>query len=167
MKSKAKSTAFLGMCVSLALVLAYVEILVPPIITAAPGIKMGLPNIIIIFMLYKRGVGSAIAVSFLRILLVSVLFGNVMSLSYSLAGGILSLAVMIILKKTDFLSPIGVSVAGGVAHNIGQILMAMLLLQTKELGYYMIVLTVTGIVSGAIIGLGGYWLQKRVKLNIK
>ena len=167
MKSKAKSTAFLGMCVSLALVLAYVEILVPPIITAAPGIKMGLPNIIIIFMLYKRGVGSAIAVSFLRILLVSVLFGNVMSLSYSLAGGILSLAVMIILKKTDFLSPIGVSVAGGVAHNIGQILMAMLLLQTKELGYYMIILTVTGIVSGAIIGLGGYWLQKRVKLNIK
>ena len=167
MKSKAKSTACLGMCVSLALVLAYVEILVPPIITAAPGIKMGLPNIIIIFMLYKRGVGSAIAVSFLRILLVSVLFGNVMSLSYSLAGGILSLAVMIILKKTDFLSPIGVSVAGGVAHNIGQILMAMLLLQTKELGYYMIILTVTGIVSGAIIGLGGYWLQKRVKLNIK
>ena len=167
MKSQAKTTAFLGLCVSLALVLAYVETLVPPIVSIAPGIKMGLPNLIIIFILYKRGIGSAVAVSFFRILLVSILFGNFMSLAYSLAGGFLSLVVMIILKKFDFLSQIGVSVAGGVAHNLGQILMAMLLLNTKELGYYMIVLTVTGIISGAVVGFGGYFLIKKVKLNVR
>lgn len=155
MKNKSKTVAFIGMCTALALILAYVEILIQPLFPTLPGIKMGLPNIIIVFLLYRRGSLSAIGVSLLRILLVSLLFGNVMALLYSLAGGILSILVMILLKKLRFLSPVGVSVAGGVTHNVGQILMAMLLLDTVELGYYLVVLTVTGTVAGILVGLCG------------
>ena len=155
MKNKSKTVAFIGMCTALALILAYVEILIQPLFPTLPGIKMGLPNIIIVFLLYRRGPLSAIGVSLLRILLVSLLFGNVMALLYSLAGGVLSILVMILLKKLRFLSPVGVSVAGGVTHNVGQILMAMLLLDTVELGYYLVVLTVTGTVAGILVGLCG------------
>jgi heptaprenyl diphosphate synthase len=155
MKNKSKTVAFIGMCTALALILAYVEILIQPLFPTLPGIKMGLPNIIIVFLLYRRGASSAIGVSLLRILLVSLLFGNVMALLYSLAGGVLSILVMIILKKLRFLSPVGVSVAGGVTHNVGQILMAMFLLDTVELGYYLVVLTFTGTVAGILVGLCG------------
>ena len=99
MRNKAKNVAFLGLCTALALILAYVELLLQPLFPTIPGIKMGLPNIIIIFLLYRRGAYPAVWVSFLRIILVSMLFGNVMALLYSLAGGVLSLIVMIVLKK--------------------------------------------------------------------
>ena len=162
MTNKSKTTALLGVCVALAMVLAYIEVIIPPIFSAIPGIKMGLPNIIIVFLLYRRGPIFAAIVSFLRIVLVSLLFSNFVALMYSLAGGILSLIIMIILRKLHFLSSVGVSVAGGVTHNIGQILMAMLLLETAELGYYLAVLTVTGTISGILIGLCGASLIKRV-----
>lgn len=162
MTNKSKTTALLGVCVALAMVLAYIEVIIPPIFSAIPGIKMGLPNIIIVFLLYRRGPIFAAIVSFLRIVLVSLLFSNFVALMYSLAGGILSLIIMIILRKLHFLSAVGVSVAGGVTHNIGQILMAMLLLETAELGYYLAVLTVTGTISGILIGLCGASLIKRV-----
>ena len=162
MKSKSHSTAFFGLCCALALVLAYVEVLMQPLFPALPGIKMGLPNVIIIFLLYRRGAVSAAGVSLLRILLAGLLFGNAMSLAYSLTGGILSLAVMVVLKKLGFMSEIGVSVAGGVVHNAGQILMAMLLLETAELGYYLIVLIVTGTVAGLFVGILGAILNKRL-----
>ena len=123
---------------------------------------MGLPNIIIIFLLYRRGASSAIGVSLLRIFLVSILFGNVMALLYSLAGGILSLGVMILLRKLNFMSEVGVSVAGGVMHNVGQILAAMLLLETTELAYYLVVLTVTGTIAGILIGLCGSLLIRKI-----
>ena len=160
--NKSKSVAFFGVCTALAMILAYVEVLLPPIFPAVPGIKMGLPNIIIVFLLYRRGSISAIAVSLLRVALVSMLFGNAMALLYSLSGAILSLLVMIILRKLNFLSTVGVSVAGGVAHNVGQILMAMLLLETSELFYYLVVLTVTGTIAGILIGLCGSLIIKRI-----
>lgn len=163
---KSKKVAFLGLCTALALILAYVEILMQPLFPSIPGIKMGLPNIIIVFLLYRRSAASAVGVSLLRILLVSILFGNVMTLSYSLAGGILSLFVMILLRRLNLMSEIGVSVAGGVTHNLGQILMAMLLLETAELGYYMVVLTITGTVAGVLIGLCGALLIKKVPKNL-
>lgn len=163
---KSKKIAFLGLCTALALILAYVEILIQPLFPSIPGIKMGLPNIIIVFLLYRRGYASAIGVSLVRILLVSILFGNVVALSYSLAGAFLSLAVMILLKKLNILSTVGVSVAGGVAHNAGQILAAMLLLETAELGYYLAVLTVTGTVAGILIGLCGSILIKKIPKKI-
>ena len=161
MNKRSKNVAFLGMCTAVALILAYVEILMQPIFSAFPGIKMGLPNIIIVFLLYRRSVASAIGVSLLRMILVSILFGNAMALLYSLAGGVLSLAVMILLRRLNFMSAVGVSVAGGVAHNIGQILMAMLLLETAELGYYLAVLTVTGTIAGILVGLCGAILIKK------
>ena len=163
MKKSSKNVAFLGLCTALALILAYVEILLQPLFPAIPGIKMGLPNIIIIFLLYKRGAVPAMWVSLLRMILVSILFGNVMALLYSLAGGALSLLVMTVLKRLGFMSEIGVSVAGGVCHNIGQILMAMLLLETAELGYYLVVLAVTGTVAGILVGICGSLLIKYTK----
>ncbi len=162
MKHYGKKTAFLGLCTALALILAYVEVLLPPLLSAVPGIKMGLPNIIIIFLLYRRGPLSAAAVSLTRVLLVSLLFGNVMSMAYSIAGAILSLAVMALLRRLDFLSAVGVSVAGGVMHNVGQILMAMLMLGTAELGYYLVVLAVSGTIAGVLIGLCGGVLIRRI-----
>ncbi|MBP3381700.1 MAG: Gx transporter family protein [Clostridia bacterium] len=152
----------MGLCTALALVLAYVEAVLPPLFPAVSGIKMGLPNIIIVFLLYRRGAIPAAVVSLLRILLVSVLFGNGMALLYSLAGGALSLLVMLLLRRLGFLSAVGVSVAGGVTHNIGQILMAMLLLDTTQLGYYLVVLTVTGTVAGVLIGLCGAALIRKI-----
>lgn len=162
MHNKVKDTAFLGLCASLALGLAYIEVLMPPVFPAVPGIKMGLPNIILIFLLYRRGLASAATVSLLRMVLVTLLFGNWMAFLYSLAGGVLSMAVMALLKKLDFLSVTCVSVAGGVTHNVGQILMAMWLMNTAELGYYLIVLAVTGTIAGLLIGLCGALLIRRI-----
>lgn len=162
MHNKARDTAFLGLCVALALGLAYVELLLPPVFHAVPGIKMGLPNIILIFLLYRKGFLPAATVSLLRMVLVTLLFGNTMAFWYSLAGGVLSMAVMLLLKKLNFLSTAGVSVAGGVTHNVGQILMAMWLMNTVQLGYYLIVLAVTGTIAGLLIGLCAAQLIRRI-----
>ena len=163
MRSQTKTLTLLGLCTAVALVLSYVESLFPPIYAAVPGIKMGLPNIIIVFLLYRLSFKHAAAVSLVRVIAVALLFGNVMSLWYSLAGAALSLTAMALLKKTDRFSAVGVSVVGGVCHNVGQILVAMLVLQTAEIGYYMIVLTVTGTVAGVLIGLAGALLSERLK----
>ena len=157
-----KKITFLALFASLALLLSYVEMLLPPIFTGVPGIKMGLPNIVIILILYRFGIKEASIVSFVRLLIVSVLFGNITMLWYSLAGAVLSLAVMGILKKLDILSTVGVSVAGAIMHNVGQMIVAMLLMQTSEIGYYMIVLSITGTVAGIFIGLCGALLHKRL-----
>ena len=154
--------AYLGITTSMALILSWVEHLLPPIYSAIPGIKIGLPNIVIIFLLYRFGWREAAAVSLVRILIVSMLFGTPMTLAYSLAGGVLSLGIMILLKKLNFLSCVGVSVAGGVFHNIGQILMAVILLGTAEIAYYLIVLAVTGTVAGIFVGLAGGLLNEKV-----
>jgi heptaprenyl diphosphate synthase len=165
MRHKNKRVALLGMCAGIALVLAYAEAMLPPLYAAVPGIKLGLPNIAIIFILYRFGWKEAAAVSFVRIVAVSLLFGNPMTLAYSVAGGFLSLLVMAILQKLNFLSTVGVSVAGGVFHNVGQILMAMLLMGTAELGYYLIVLAVTGTVSGIFVGLCGSFAVRRIQIR--
>ena len=162
MRSTSRKLAYLGLCTAVALILAYVEVLLPPLFTAVPGIKLGLPNIAIIFVLYRYGVRHAAAVSFIRIAVVAMLFGNPMTFVYSLAGAALSLLVMALLRRMDFLSMVGVSVAGGVFHNVGQILMAMLLLGTAELGYYLIVLAITGTVSGVFVGLCGALAVRRI-----
>ena len=160
--SSTKSIAFLGISASVALLLSYIEFLLPPLFAAVPGIKIGLPNVIIIFVLYAVGVKAAAGVSFVRLCVSSLLFGNPVMFAYSAAGAVLSFLIMIILKKTDKLSAVGVSVAGGVSHNLGQIFVAMLLLNTPQIAYYMIVLTVTGTVSGVFIGLCGAYLVKRL-----
>ena len=160
--SRTKKVAFLGLAAALALLCSYVEALMPPLYAAVPGIKLGLPNIVILFLLYATDVRYAALVSLTRVCVAALLFGNVMTLSYSLAGAALSLTVMWLLKRTQLLSEVGVSVAGGVSHNLGQVLVAVLLLDTPQIAYYMIVLTLTGTVTGIFIGLCGGLLLRRL-----
>lgn len=163
MSNKSKKVALLGVLTSVALVLSYIEAILPPIWSAVPGIKMGFPNIVIIFLLYRFGVKEAAIVSFIRIFIVALLFGNVMTLAYSVAGAFLSIVLMAICKKTNAFSTVGTSIVGGVAHNLGQILVAIFLFDTIQIGYYMAVLAVTGTVAGVFIGLAGVFLLKRLE----
>ena len=148
---KTNKIAFLGMFTALAMIFSYIENLIPPLV-AYPGIKLGLANIAIIVILYKTGWKEAVAVSLIRVVLSSMMFSTLLSMLYSLAGAILSLIAMIILKKLK-LSKITISVVGGVFHNIGQILVAILMTETAEIMYYLPILLFTGTISGIIIGL--------------
>ena len=161
--SKITRVAQLGLFTAAALILSYVESLLPPIWAAVPGIKVGLPNIIIILILYKAGFKAAAAVSLIRVSIVALLFGSVMTLAYSLAGAILSLTLMALCKRFDLFSTVGVSIVGGVSHNLGQILVAIGLFESVQIGYYMIVLAFTGTVAGIFIGLAGSLLLKRLE----
>ena len=161
MKDRTKKIALLGILTSVALILAYLEAILPPLYAAVPGVKMGLPNLVIIFVLYRFGFKEAIAVSGIRLFIVALLFGNVMTLAYSVAGAVLSLTLMAILKKVNKFSTTGISVAGAVSHNLGQILVAIFLFETVQLGYYMLVLAITGSIAGIFIGIGANILIKR------
>lgn len=160
-KKQIHKLTLISLLTAASLILSYVEAVLPPIVTAVPGIKLGLPNIVVIFVLYRMGISSAATVSLIRIVLSSLLFGNPISFVYSLAGAFLSIAVMAVLRKMNFLSAVGVSVAGGIFHNVGQILAAMLLLHTAQIGYYLIVLAVTGTVAGFFVGICGAFLIGR------
>ena len=155
----------LGLTIALAMIMSYIEALVP-LSFAVPGIKMGLANIVIIFVLYKIGTKEAILVSLIRVILVSLLFSNVMAMAYSIAGAVLSLSVMWLLKKTDRFSFVGVSIAGGIMHNVGQIIMAVILLGTEQIALYLPVLIITGTVTGVVIGIVSGLVINRFK-NIR
>ncbi len=155
----------LGLTIALAMIMSYIEALVP-LSFAVPGIKMGLANIVIIFVLYKIGTKEAILVSLIRVILVSLLFSNVMAMAYSIAGAVLSLSVMWLLKKTDKFSFIGVSIAGGIMHNVGQIIMAVILLGTEQIALYLPVLIITGTATGVVIGIVSGLVINRFK-NIR
>lgn len=168
MKNRArlrKMTA-LSLLFALAMIFSFIESRLPTFIPI-PGVKLGLCNIVVIFTLLRLGVPSAIAVSLLRVLLSSLLFGNMAAFFYSLAGAVLSLAVMILLMKIQFFSPVGISVAGGVAHNIGQLIMAAIILGTAGVMYYLPVLLIAGTVAGALIGLAAAYLTKRTDIHFK
>lgn len=160
MKTQVKKLTFLSVLSSLAIILSFVESLLPPIWSAVPGIKMGLPNIVIIFLLYKFSVREAVVVSVIRLLIVGLLFGNFMTFLYSFAGAFLSLGVMWLLKSLGKFSQVGVSIAGAVSHNLAQVIVAILVLGTKEIGFYMPVLAVSGIVAGIFVGFSGILLLK-------
>ncbi len=162
-KDKVTRMAVLSLLTTVALILSYIESLLPPIWAAVPGIKLGLPNIIVILLLYKFGFKETVIVSFLRVFLVTLLFGSTMTLAYSLAGAALSLILMALCKHFRLFSAVGVSVVGGVSHNLGQILVAIAFFSTAQLGYYMIVLAVTGTVAGVFIGLAGTVLMRRME----
>lgn len=160
MKFEVKKLTFLSVLSALAIILSFVESLLPPIWSAVPGIKMGLPNIVIIFLLYKFSIKEAAIVSFIRLLIVVLLFGNFMTFLYSFAGAALSLLVMWLLKHINKFSQIGVSIAGAISHNLAQVMVALLLLQTKEIGFYFPILAVSGTVAGIFVGLSGIMLLK-------
>ena len=157
---KTKRLVLLAMLTAVAMILSYVES--PPPQIRIPGVKMGLANIAVIFALFRFGWKEAAALSLVRVLLVSLLFASVGAMLYSLAGAVLSLAVMALLRRIDRFSTVGISVAGGVAHNAGQILMAMLILQTKQLLVYLPVLAVSGIAGGVLTGLAAALLIRRI-----
>lgn len=159
---KTKKVAFLGLSIALAMILSFVESQIPALV-AIPGIKVGLPNLVMVFLLYRVGWRETVTVSIIRIILVSMLFGNVQTITFSLAGAVLSLLGMILLKKLGLFSCITVSIVGGILHNVGQIIAACFWTQTAEIAYYLPVLLVSGTIAGTAIGLVSGLLVKRLE----
>ena len=153
--------AYFGVFTALALIFSYIETLVP-ISFGIPGVKLGLANLIIVIALYKIPLREVYVLSIVRVLLSGVLFGNYFSIAYSLAGGLLSLTVMAILKKSGGFSVIGISIAGGVCHNIGQLVVAMIVVETFAMSYYMPVLLVAGLITGFLIGVVADQVLRRI-----
>ncbi len=155
-----------GMLISLAFIFSYLEAVIP-IPIPVPGVKLGLANLVTIVGLYTVGIKGTAAVSLVRIVLVGFTFGNASSMIYSLAGGALSLILMILAKKPGWFSQIGVSIIGGIGHNIGQISIAAVVVQTSGVFYYLPFLMAAGIVAGAVIGLLGGLVTARIKNFVK
>ena len=160
---KTKKLVTLAVTISMAMILSFVESRIPAFV-AIPGVKVGLANIAVIFALYKMGWREAISVSVIRVLLVALLFGSVVSLAYSIAGAVISLSLMILLKKLGIFTEVAVSVVGGITHNIGQILIAFLLLETSVVFYYLPFLLVSGVIAGIAVGIASALLIKRIKI---
>lgn len=156
-----KKIAYLGLFAALAIIFGYVETLLP-VFVGIPGIKLGLANLSVLFILYRYSYREAAVVSFVRILIIGFLFGSLFSILYSLAGAALSLTVMTLLKKKTDFSMLGISVAGGVSHNIGQLIVAMLIVENTSLIYYAPALLISGIVTGLLIGILTAEVEKRI-----
>ena len=161
---KTQKLTVMALTTTIALVLSFIESQIPAFV-AVPGVKMGLANIAIVYALYRLGWKEAALISLIRVVLVSLLFGSAASFLYSLAGAVLSLLGMALLKKTGKFTEIVVSVAGGVLHNIGQIAMASIILETDALRYYLPFLLVSGILAGVVIGLISGILIRRIHLS--
>ena len=159
MKNRA---AYFGVFTALAHIFSYVETLIP-ISFGIPGVKLGLANLVIVIALYKIRPGEALLLSVTRVALAGFIFGNYFSIIYSLAGGLLSLAVMAFLKKEGGFSVIGVSIAGGVSHNVGQLIVAMLVVETFSVIYYVPVLLAAGAITGFFIGILAEQMLRRLR----
>lgn len=148
---RSSKVAQYGLFAALAILMGYVEMLIPlPLLV--PGMKLGLANVIIVIVLYHMDAKSAFFISLVRVLMSGLLFQGFAGLLYSLAGALLSLAVMALLKKTGKVSITGVSVMGGVFHNVGQIIVAAAVVENIKMAYYLPFLLVTGVVTGFVIG---------------
>jgi len=160
-ENRSRHPAYLGMLLAFALILGYVESLIP-FSFGIPGIKLGLANFAVVLTLYQSGTKEAFLIDLLRIVLSGFLFGSLYSILYSLAGGMLSFAAMVLFRKTGWLSICGVSIAGGVFHNIGQIVIAAFIVETKGVYYYMPPLLIAGVVTGALIGILAKQIRDRL-----
>ena len=160
-----KRTAFCGLMLALALIASYVESLIPVPIPI-PGIKLGVANSIVLILLYVTNKKNAWLVSVSRVIISGFLFGSMASILYSLSGAVLSLLMMLFFKKKDCYTMTGVSVIGGVSHNIGQLFMAFLVLESGAVWYYLPVLLLSGCVTGCIIGILGKEIHKRIPVNL-
>lgn len=158
---KTQKIAFYGLFLALALVAGYVERLIP-INLGIPGVKLGLANVVTMILLYTVGLRAAVGITAARIVLSGVLFGNGFAMIYSAAGAACSMLMMILLKKTGWFSTVGVSVAGGVFHNVGQIFVAIAVLETESLLYYLPILILSGLAAGIVIGILSGILTKRL-----
>lgn len=163
---KNQRIAFCGIFTALAMIFSWVEMSFP-ISVGIPGIKLGLANGCIIVILYFFGWREAFLVNLLRISLTGLLFGNFTSFLFGFTGGMLSLAVMAGLKQTGYFSITAVSIAGGVVHNIGQIAVAVLLMENSAIAYYLPVLLIAGVTTGAVVGFLGSLITRRLKKHIR
>lgn len=154
--------AYMGMYIALALIFSYVEMLIPFNI-GIPGVKLGLANIVIVVVLYKMGWKEAYFVSVGRVLLSGLLFGNLASISFSLSGCLLSLTIMCLLYKKEIFSIIGTSIIGAICHNLGQILIAMVVVSSFNVIYYFPVLMIVGVITGVVIGIISREMIVRIK----
>ena len=166
MNLKYKKLTFLALSVSLAMILSFVESLIPPLV-AVPGVKIGLANIVTVFLLYTLGARAAGAVSLVRVLLSALLFGNVQSLIFALSGAVLSFVVMLIAKRLLPFGKVGVSVLGAVAHNAGQVAAAVIVMETAALAYYFIPLVISGTIAGVFVGILAAIITTRLEKVIK
>ena len=162
MKNK---VAYFGVFTALALIFSYVETLIP-FNFGIPGVKLGLANLIIVIALYKMKLKEVYLLSVVRVLLNGFIFGNYFSIIYSLAGGLMSLSFMALLKKKGGFSILGISMAGGVMHNVGQLIIAMIIVETFSVAYYVPVLLISGLVTGLLIGITSGEMLKRL-VNIQ
>ena len=160
---KTKRLATTAVLVALALILSFVESRIPAFFPI-PGIKLGIANIVTLFAIYRLGIKDALYISLGRVSLASMLFGTLTSFLYALAGGMLSLLVMVLVKKLTPLTTVAVSVLGGVAHNIAQVTVASIILSTNVVIYYLPPLLLSGTVAGIAIGIVGALLVKKVKI---
>ncbi len=163
---KKNKVAYLGVLTALALIFSYVESLIP-VYFAVPGIKLGLANVVVVLVLYQMGVKEAYLVSTVRVILAGFMFGNLMSILFSLAGCSLSIFAMYFIYKKPSFSVIGVSVIGAVFHNLGQVIVAMIIVESFSVMYYFAVLMVSGVVTGIIIGIVVVEMRKRLKINVR
>lgn len=164
MRNDTRRLTALSLTVSFALILSFIESKIPAFV-AIPGVKVGLANIAVIFALYKFGIKEAIAVSTVRVILVSTLFGTPVSFIYSITGAVLSLLTMSLLKKLTPLHEVTVSVAGGVMHNIGQICAASIILGTNVVLYYLPFLLLSGVIAGIAVGVASGLIIEKVNLD--
>ena len=146
---------------ALALIFSYIEVLIP-FNFGIPGIKLGIANLVIIVALYYLGTRYALLINVIRILIGGLLFSGVFGMLYSMAGALLSMLVMVLVKKCGLFSVTGVSMAGGVAHNLGQLLVAAFLVSNLKIFVYFPVLVISGFVSGAVIGILAYLVLKKL-----
>ena len=161
-----KKIALLSIFAALAIIIAYIERLFPlPI--PIPGIKLGLANAIVIMALYTMGTRAALGISVLRIVVVGLLFGSVFGMIYGFAGGLLSFAVMVAAKRTNIFGVVGVSVFGGVFHNMGQIAMAAIIVQNIRLLYHAPMLIIAGVVAGIAVGYASGLTLRHVQTNLQ
>lgn len=156
--------ALRGLLIAVCFILSWLESKLPVFTT--PGMKLGITNITILIALYKLGNKDAFAINTVRIILVGFTFGNIFSLLYSLSGGLLSCLIMILLKSTTKFKIVTISMVGGLSHNIGQIIMAMIILQTNGVIYYLPILWFGGIMSGILVGLIGGLTLTRIRINV-
>ena len=151
----------MGLLTALGLIIGYIEFLIP-IPLGLPGVKPGFANIVIVWALYSLGPWEALMINGMRIFLSGFLFGNFSMILYSLAGAAVSFLCMCLAKKSGLFSMTGVSMIGGVMHNMGQLLVAMAVLETVSLVYYGPVLLAAGVITGLLIGIVTGEVKKRI-----
>lgn len=161
-RERTQWVALCGLLVALMLVLGFIESLLP-VAAGVPGIKLGLSNGVLIFAVYMLGIPTAFVLMALKVVLSGLLFGGVNAMMYAFAGGLLSMLVMAGLSRVRGVYPVVVSMAGGLSHNVGQVALAMVMLGTPKLMYYMAILMIVGLATGAVTGVAADLVMKHLK----